>query len=219
MKNLKLRSLFLAAVSLMVVGCASAPTGPVFSQYQSMSADQIKDLETKTTELVKKKQQFDNIQANRLQAGLPVNDEIDNVKVIKKWDKQTRRLSIYEGQTTGALGHDSLLILSLLTKGDSPEPEVAKSNMTGKLEFTVFAGNVSVDSTVFRKVVEGLANVPAAAFNGAIAAEIQNCDGCRGGGAGVVNLVNATAGSQSGSSASAEVGISGNGSYAMPKKH
>lgn len=219
MKNLKLRSLFLAAVSLMVGGCASAPTGPVFSQFQTMHTGEREALVTETEELIEVKKSFDEIQTKRLTAGLPVNDEIGNVKVIKKWDQQTTRLSIYEGHTTGAFGHDSLLIMTVLTHDDSPKPVRTINIQTGVPEFSVFAGNVSVDSTMYRKVVEGLSNVPAAAFNGAIAAEIQNCDGCRGGGAGVVNLVNASAGSQSGSSASAEVGISGNGSYAMPKKH
>lgn len=161
-------SLFLGGCSTIGGPSVSTP----FEKARAMTDAEWQTRQKEVAEIIKTKQRLDGEQDQLLRAGLPVEFEVGGIKMTRQWDKQFRRMNFYDGHATGKWGSEALLILSVLTKADSPDPEVTINKVTGKPEFTVFAGNVSVQETMARAVMKGIVGWGGPALNGVVSATV-----------------------------------------------
>lgn len=202
-----LRNSAVGIMTLLLGACATTGDRMAFKEYRQMDDADKTAYEADVDARVADKVRYDASQEKLLWAELPVYFEEDGVKFTKKWDRQGRRLSLYEGYVTGALGSESLMVLSLLTEEDSPKPWVGIDARTGKPGYSILVGNVSVQETMLRTVLKSLVGSVGPAVNGYFAAKASDCgDGC-----GNTTLINAggnssaAAVSQSGSSTKVDV--------------
>lgn len=171
-----LRSLLTVSVMLLA-GCVTT-SGVGFKQYKEMAPAERSAHKKEALEEIKVKKDYDEIQSEKLLAGLPVQEEFEGVKFTKIWDKSTRRLSIYEGHVTGAWGSEILVAMWFVTNENDPSPYLQVNRQTGKLEYTIGYGNGSVQETALRAITKA---VVGPAFNGFAAQVYRTENGCRGG--------------------------------------
>ena len=196
MKSLKL--LLASAILLLLGACSTINSGVSFENYRNMDKEARNGYMNEVNAKVTDKATYDQAQEKLLLVGLPTQFEVDGIKLTKIWDKQARRLSFYDGYVTGALGSESLLILSIMTEKGNPAPEVNINKQTGKPEYTVLAGNVSVQESVGRVVLKSAFGIATAASNGYFAAVKAAGAACKGDCGGDITLVNAGGNSSAG---------------------
>ena len=196
-----LQIIFVSVGALLMGACTTAANIRTFDDYLQMDESARLAVKQEIDKKVAAKKSYDKDQTKLLNAQMPVYFVVDNIKMTKLWDKQTRTLTIYDGYVTGSYGQDSLVLLKYVTEEESPNLVMSMNTSTGKYGPTIIAANVSVQETMQRTVTKALIGVAGNTLNGAVAARISKCDDC-----GSMTLIN------QGGNTSAE-----SGSYAEAK--
>lgn len=177
MKSIRLLAVLLT--SLLLGACVTTtPRGTSLDEVVKMTDEERALVSAERQERREAKSWMDTENEKDLWGGLPSTFEVEGIRLVKVWDRDSRKLSFYDTQNTGVFGSDSLLLMAVLTEPNKPVPQVSVNKVTGKQEFTVLVGNVSVQDTMGRLVVKSMFGLATASVNGVFAAKAGSCDNC-----------------------------------------